>query len=265
MTEQANTKAVETKVTEAPAAEKKQAEPDLSAAGLLASDPQLEVLKTSKLTEKFGVKASAAAVDQAKAALTAKTHKVTVVKTKTEALELLISLADAKKTYGQGGSTTLVELGWIAWLKDHPEAFGHNYKADSAEAFAKGDWGAAGVANKLGLSADVFFTSADAITQEGDIIACDQTGTRTGAFAHTAGSLIVVVGSNKIVPDLATARQRQEEYSLPLESARARIAYAAMGIKASKIATVVEIRSGNPFGAPGRIHVIIVQDEVLGF
>jgi len=264
MTE-ANTKAVETKVTEAPAVETKQAEPDLSAAGLLASDPQLEVLKTNKLTEKFGVKASAAAVDQAKAALAAKTHKVTVVKTKTEALELLISLADNKKTYGQGASTTLIELGWIAWLKDHPQAFSHNYKADSAEAFAKGDWATAGVANKLGLSADLFFTSADAITQDGDIIACDQTGTRTGGFAHTANELIVVVGANKIVPDLATARQKLEEWNLPLESARSRIAYKAMGIKASKISTVVEIRSANPFGAPGRIHVIIVQDEVLGF
>jgi len=38
-----------------------------------------------------------------------------------------------------------------------------------------------------------------------------------------------------------------------------------MGIKASSINNVAEIRSGNPFGAPGRVHVVIVQDEVLGF
>jgi len=263
MAEEANTKPAETKAAES--YENKKSEPDLSAAGLLASDPQLEGLKTSKLTEKFGVKASAAAVERVKAALTAKQHKVSVVKTKNEALDLLISLADNKKTYGQGGSTTLIELGWISWLKDHPDAFGHNYKADTAVAMAKSDWGAAGVANKLGLSADLFFTSADAVTQEGDIIASDQTGTRTGGFQHTAGQLIVVIGSNKIVPDLPTARERLEQWCLPIESARCRIAYAFMGVKASKIANYVEIRSGNPFGAPNRVHVVIVQDEVLGF
>jgi len=244
---------------------KKDSAPDLSAVGLLASDPQLEGLKTNKLTEKFGVKASPPAIEKAAAALTAKTHKVTIVQDKAAALALLVSLADSKKTYSQGGSTTLIEVGWIEWVKDHPEAFGHNFKADAAAAMGKGDWGTAGVANKLGLSADIFFTSADAITEDGNIFAVDQTGTRTGAFAHTAGSLIVVVGANKIVSDDATARRRIEEWCLPLESARSRIAFAFLGIKASKIANVVEVRSGNPFGAPQRIHVIIVKDEVLGF
>jgi len=244
---------------------KKDSEPVLSVAGLLASDPQLEGVKTNKLADKFGVKASASAVDKAAAALTAKTHKVTVVQDKAAALALLISLADSKKTYSGGGSTTLIEVGWIDWVKNHPEAFGHNFKAVAATAMAKGDWGTAGVAYKAGLSADLFFTSADAITEDGVIFAVDQTGTRTGGFAHTAGNLIVVVGANKIVPDDATARQRIEEWCLPLESARSRIAFAALGVKASKISNVVELRSGNPFGAPQRIHVIIVKDEVLGF
>jgi len=196
--------------------------------------------------------------------LKSKLHKATVVKNKAAALELLVSLADSKKTYGQGASTTLIEIGWQSYLKEHPEAFARNYKGEAAAAIGKGDWATAGGLNKLGLNADLFFSSADAVSQDGDILVTDQTGTRTGGFAHTAGEVIVVVGTNKLVPDLASGRQRIEEWSLPLESARARIAYAAMGVKASKIATQVEIRGGNPFGAPGRIHVIIVE-EILGF
>jgi len=223
------------------------------------------VLKTSKLTEKFGGKASAEAVERAKAALTEKSHKVTVVQTRAQALDLLISLADNKKSYSQAGSTTLIEVGWIEWLKNHPDAFGRNFKAEAVAAQTSGDWATAGAANKAGLSADVFYSSADAVTETGEIIAVDLSGTRTGAFLHTAGQLVVVIGSNKIVPDLPTARQRVQEWNLPIESARVRIAYKAMGLTASKICNVAEVRNANPFGAPGRFHVVIVQDEVLGF
>lgn len=48
-------------------------------------------------------------------------------------------------------------------------------------------------------------------------------------------AVIVVVGANKIVPTYADAVKRTEEYCLPLESARVRVAYAAMGVKASSI------------------------------
>jgi len=260
MTE-ANTKATETKAAETVAAEVKK-EPDLSAAGLLASDPQLE--GTKKLQEKYASKASHDAIEKTVAALKAKLHKATVVKTKAAALEFLVSLADSKKTYGQGASTTLIELGWQNYLKDHPEAFARNFKGEAAAALGKGDWATAGGLNKLGLNADLFFSSADAVSQNGDILVVDATGTRTGGFAHTAGEVIVVVGSNKLVPDLASGRQRIEEWSLQLESARARIAYAAMGVKGSQIGSAVEIRHGNPYAAPGRIHVVIVE-EVLGF
>ena len=41
-------------------------------------------------------------------------------------------------------------------------------------------------------------------------------------------------------------------------------AYAAMGVKASTINNVVEIRGANPWGAPGRFHIILVK-ESLGY
>jgi len=187
------------------------------------------------------------------------------VKTKIEALKVLIGLCDNKKSYGQAASTTLQELGWITWLKEHPDAWGRNFKNESVEAIAKQDFAGSAEANRLGLSADVFFTSCDAVTQDGEIVAADQTGTRTGAFQHCASQLVVIVGSNKIVPNLTTAVERVQEWCLPLESARARVAYKALGIQASKIANMVTLKGGNPFGEKGRVHVIIMQDEVMGF
>jgi len=46
-----------------------------------------------------------------------------------------------------------------------------------------------------------------------------------GGYAASAAHLIWVVGTQKIVPTLEDGMERIEEYTLPLESARARKAY----------------------------------------
>jgi len=66
------------------------------------------------------------------------------------------------------------------------------------------------------------------------------------------------------VKDLAEAEKRQATYSLELESARVRIAYAAMGVTASNRGNRLVITSGNPFGG-NRFHFIIVSGEAVGF
>jgi len=113
-------------------------------------------------------------------------------------------------------------------------------------------------------STDYYLSSVSAITVTGEFIVCDLSGTRVGSFTQAASNVILVIGANKIVKDLAAARERQSNYCLPLESGRVRIAYAAMGVKASQISNSLEISSGNPFGAPGRFHVILVN-ESLGY
>jgi hypothetical protein len=90
---------------------------------------------------------------------------------------------------------------------------------------------------------------------------CDLTGSRVGAFNYAAGNLLIVIGSNKIVPTYDDAVKRTYDYCLPIESARVRIAYK---VPASAVNNFVAIRGPNPWGAPGRIHVVIVK-EALGF
>ena len=76
--------------------------------------------------------------------------------------------------------------------------------------------------------------------------------------------MVVIVSSQKIVKNLAEAEDRQATYSLGMESARGRIAFAAMGFKESGRSNRLVITSGNPFAA-NRFHFIIVSDEALGF
>jgi hypothetical protein len=82
-------------------------------------------------------------------------------------------------------------------------------------------------------------------------------GSQLAAYASGAGSVIWVVGSQKIVPDRDAAFKRIYEYSFPREDERAREAY-GMGSGVNKVLVV------NREFMPGRITVILVKQE-LGF
>jgi len=236
---------------------------DLSAAGLLASDPELKSLGDAY--KRYSAVAPMNDVKTTVAALEGLGHKATICNTNAEALEVLSNLAKADGgIYGQGGSTTLSEMGWIKWLKDNPKTFQRNTKTEALEATAKKDWAGAAKANKDGLSADMFFTSVCAVTHKGEILACDLTGTRVGALPHVAKKVVIVIGANKIVPTMVDAERRMNDYCLPWESARCRIVFAAAGLKASSINNICLIAAGNPFAPPHRIHVVIVNQS-LGF
>ena len=75
---------------------------------------------------------------------------------------------------------------------------------------------------KLMAGPDYMLGSVNAITEDGILVAASATGSQLGPYASTAGKVILVVGSQKIVPDLPTALQRVREYVLPWEDAQVR-------------------------------------------
>jgi len=75
---------------------------------------------------------------------------------------------------------------------------------------------------KLIGSPDYMVGSIQAITEDGVLVTASATGSQLGPFANTAGKVIFVVGSQKIVPNLAAALQRVREYVLPWEDAQVR-------------------------------------------
>src|SRR5438128_153174 len=85
----------------------------------------------------------------------------------------------------------------------------------------------------------------------------DGSGSQLGPYVSGAGRVILVVGTQKIVPDLEQGLRRINEYAWRLEDARAQAAY---GIN-SAVNKVVII---NREITPGRITVVLV-DEAIGF
>jgi LUD domain len=110
---------------------------------------------------------------------------------------------------------------------------------------------------QLGASPDYVVGSAHAVTEEGSLLIASASGSQLGPLASGAGHVILVIGGQKIVPDLITALRRIQQYCLPLEDRRAREAY---GVP-SGVNNILVI---NRVITPGRITAVLVR-ESLGF
>jgi hypothetical protein len=114
----------------------------------------------------------------------------------------------------------------------------------------------AGDIRRLLASPDVVVGSVAAVTETGSLVAASASGSQLPAYAGGARA-IWVVGAQKVVPDLPAALRRVEEHALPLESARAQVAYG----QPSAINRLL-ILNAEPY--PGRGTVLLLR-EAIGF
>jgi len=177
---------------------------------------------------------------------------VIVVDTPAQALEKLVGLISPGAEVMTGSSTTLEEIGFTDVLKSNPKGWKSLHRAISAES----DAAKRAELRRKSVTAEFFVSSVNAITQQGELLACDASGSRVGAFPFAAKNLVIVSGVNKIVPTLQDAFDRLKNTVFPLEDARARKAY---GMGSSMNKTVILSRE-----MPGRVTLILVK-QALGY
>ncbi|HAS89832.1 MAG TPA: lactate utilization protein [Desulfovibrio sp.] len=119
------------------------------------------------------------------------------------------------------------------------------------------------------LLTDLFITSANAFTEEGELVNLDGTGNRVAAMAFGPRNVIVLVGRNKLCPDLDSAVSRVKEYAAPVNAMRLkRKAPCAVTGKCQdcnskdRICNVWAITEKS--SPQGRIHVVFINED-LGF
>jgi L-lactate utilization protein LutC len=110
---------------------------------------------------------------------------------------------------------------------------------------------------RLRASPDVVVGSVAAVTETGSLVAASATGSQLPSYAGGAARRIWIVGAQKVVPDLPAALRRVEDHALPLESARAQVAYG----RPSAINRLL-ILNAEPH--PGRGTVLLLR-EAIGF
>jgi hypothetical protein len=76
---------------------------------------------------------------------------------------------------------------------------------------------------RKGLLADIMITSTNAITLDGKLINLDGLGNRVAAMIFGPKKVILVVGMNKVVPDVETAMARTKNYAAPVNAMRMQI------------------------------------------
>lgn len=161
------------------------------------------------------------------------------------------------QTIGFGGSVTLKELGLYEALRETNAVVWHNKVA----AFE---------VRRLANCAEVYVTSANAVTESGEIVNIDGTGNRVAMTAFGPKVCYYIVGKNKITPTLEAALHRARNVAAPPNAGRVGVKTpcAARGDKCydcnspQRICRVTVIVERPPMGM--ECEVIFV-DEDLGF
>jgi hypothetical protein len=73
---------------------------------------------------------------------------------------------------------------------------------------------------RQGMIADVMIASTNAITLDGVLVNLDGMGNRVAAMAFGPKQVILVVGMNKVAPDLESAVARVKHYAAPINNIR---------------------------------------------
>ena len=170
-----------------------------------------------------------------------------------EALVRIKELIPAGSEVMNGSSTTLIEIGYSDLLKSKQHNWIDHYEMVTSE----NDPDKRAEIRRKSVTSEYFLSGVNAIAATGELVSCDASGSRVGAWPFAAKHLVLVAGVNKIVPTLQDALQRVREYAYPLENARSKKVNGA----ASEIGKCVILSSER---RPGRVTLILVND-VLGY
>jgi L-lactate utilization protein LutC len=205
-----------------------------------------------KIVRRFATRADDTRVRRASAALEANGISVLRAASATEAKELVLGLIAEGSEVHHGASMSLD----VAGITDEIDRSGR-YESLRPRLFSMDRETRADEIRRLGAAPDVMLGSVHAVTETGSLMAASMGGSQLGPYVSGADRVILVVGTQKIVSDLEEGLRRINEYSFPLEDARAQAAY---GINSA----VNKVLIINREITPGRITVVFV-DEVLGF
>ena len=135
------------------------------------------------------------------------------VETAAEVPEQVEALLREGDVVGVGGSMTLEETGVMALLRSGKYRFLDRY--------------APGLTPEQirqifidSFSADAYLCSANAVTMNGELYNVDGNSNRVAAICFGPRSVILVVGCNKIVPDIDAAVRYVKQVSAPANAAR---------------------------------------------
>jgi hypothetical protein len=209
-------------------------------------------MRSRRVTIDFTAPASEERIQRTAEALRANNIDAVVVDDREAAKRVVLERIPDGAEVHSGASKTLQETGIQAALEISPRITWLRTQLLSMDRKTQGR-----EMRKLGAAPDIMLGSVAAVTEDGRLVTASNSGSQLGPYASAAGSLILVIGAQKIVTDLDEAMRRIYEHALPLESVRLR---AIFGVDSH----VSKILITNREAQPGRTTAILVR-EALGF
>lgn len=177
---------------------------------------------------------------------------------KEEALKLAMVLIPTGSCVTMGGAMSAHEIGLVKELKEG------NYNFIDRDEYE--DKRAAMLA---AYDADVFLSSANAITEDGILVNIDGNANRVSAIAQGPKKVVFIVGMNKVCPDVDSALKRARNVAAPINAQRF-----GLSTPCCKTGSCMDCKSPDTICCQflvtrfsrhaERIHVILVNDS-LGF
>ena len=175
-----------------------------------------------------------------------------------EALRIALELIPEGSSVTMGGAMSAHEVGLVDALKNG------NYHFIDRDAYE--DKRAAMLA---AYDADVFLSSANAITSDGVMVNIDGNSNRVSAIAQGPKKVVFIVGMNKVCADIDGAIKRARNVAAPINAQRF-----GLSTPCSKTGACMNCKSSDTICCQilitrysrhtDRIHVILVNDS-LGF
>ncbi|MCR4866340.1 MAG: lactate utilization protein [Lachnospiraceae bacterium] len=177
---------------------------------------------------------------------------------KDEALKIALSLIEKGSTVTMGGAMSAHEIGLVDALKKGDYNFiDRDQEKDKRAAML------------AAYDADVFLSSANAITNDGVMVNIDGNSNRVSAIAQGPKKVVFIVGMNKVCDDIDGAMKRARNVAAPINAQRFNL-----NTPCAKIGACFNCKSPDTICCQflitrysrheGRIHVILVNDN-LGF
>lgn len=179
-----------------------------------------------------------------------------------QAAAAVMALIPEGASVGMGGSVTMFQTGLVEALRQGPVRLIDRYEPNIAPTEMAARF-------KQALTADVFVSGVNAITEQGELVFVDATCNRVAPILYGPDKVILIAGCNKITPNLAFAQERIRHFVAPTNAKRIgrKTPCAVTGrcedcASPERIcnATVVIHKQANP----QRMHLVLVGGE-LGY
>jgi len=118
------------------------------------------------------------------------------------------------KSISRGGSMTVESSGMFEIIKNSPE---FEYLETSGPGLSPEE---KLERRRQSLLVDLFITGTNAVTEEGLLVNLDMIGNRIGGITFGPKHVLILIGRNKIVPDLQAAMERIKNYASPANAMR---------------------------------------------